>query len=68
MKKISLLILALTLLLSLTACGGGSHAVELRVFAAASMTETMDQVIELYKDKVPDVAVIPTYDLSLIHI
>ena len=47
MKKISLLILALTLFLPLTACGGGSHAVELRVFAAASMTETIDQVVEL---------------------
>ena len=64
MKKISLLILALTLFLPLTACGGGSHAVELRVFAAASMTETIDQVVELYKDKVPDITVIPTYDSS----
>lgn len=57
--------MALGLLLSLTACGG-AHAsgTELHVFAAASLTETMDQIIALYRSEAPDVAVIPTYDSS----
>lgn len=41
-----------------------AEPVELFVFAAASMTETMDQIIGLYKDVAPNVTVIPTYDSS----
>lgn len=37
---------------------------ELHIFAAASMTETMDQVIEAYREQAPNVQIIPTYDSS----
>lgn len=37
---------------------------ELIVFAAASMTETLDQAIALYKDAAPEVAITATYDSS----
>lgn len=60
--------LPLLLCLLLTACGGtepsADSGVELHVFAAASMTETMDQIIGLYKDAAPGVTVVPTYDSS----
>lgn len=48
------------------ACGqtDNTSSVELHIFAAASMTETMDQVIEHYQAEVPGVTVIPTYDSS----
>ena len=66
MKKILPLVLALAL--SLSACGGTESptggTVELHVFAASSMMETLDQVIGLYQDTVPDVAIVPTYDSS----
>lgn len=74
MKKLFSLLLALCLVLSLAACGGqkteetttepAADPVELTVFAAASMTETMDQIIELYKDVAPNVTITPTYDSS----
>lgn len=41
-----------------------AEPVELTVFAAASMTETMDQIIELYKSVAPNVTITPTYDSS----
>ena len=41
-----------------------AEAVELHVFAAASMTETMDQIIESYKTVAPHVTILPTYDSS----
>ena len=44
--------------------GGGAEPVELVVFAAASLTETMDEIIEDYKEVAPDVTVVPTYDSS----
>ncbi|MEI3306196.1 MAG: substrate-binding domain-containing protein [Dysosmobacter sp.] len=37
---------------------------ELIVFAAASLTETLDEIIELYKSVAPNVTIIPTYDSS----
>lgn len=60
-------ILPLLLCLLLTACGQTSPApdgVELHVFAAASMTETLDQIIALYQEEAPGVTVVPTYDSS----
>lgn len=64
MKKIPLLVLMLALLL--TACSGteSSCGDVLHVFAASSMTETLDQIINLYQDAAPDVTIIPTYDSS----
>lgn len=63
-KKYAVLLLSLCLPLFLTACKGGSSSTEIHVFAAASLTETMDQIIALYQDKHPDVTVVPTYDSS----
>lgn len=75
MKKVLALTLALVMLLALCACGADKEAsstdvgntaepVEIVVFAAASMTETLDQIIELYKTVAPNVTIIPTYDSS----
>jgi len=79
MKKLFPLLLSLCMVLSLAACGGQKNepapvenetpevekpAVELFVFAAASMTETLDQIIELYKSAAPHVTITPTYDSS----
>lgn len=72
MKKLFSLLLNLCLVLSLAACGGekapaeapGAEPVELTVFAAASLTETMDQIIADYKTVAPDVTIVSTYDSS----
>jgi molybdate transport system substrate-binding protein len=67
MKKLVAILLIAVLLLALAACGGGKkeeEKVELIVFAAASMTETMDKIIEQYKSVAPNVTIIPTYDSS----
>ena len=77
MKKLFSLLLALSLTLALAACGGdtnGSSAegtdgtaaepVELYVFAAASLEESLNEVIDLYKEAAPDVTVVATYDSS----
>lgn len=65
-KKLPALFLTLAMILSLAACGstGKNEDVELIVFAAASLTETMDQIIENYKTAVPSVTIIPNYDSS----
>ena len=76
MKKLFSLVLALSMALALTACSGSADTdsttddttettaepVELHVFAAASMQESLDQVIEAYKAVAPEVAVVATYD------
>lgn len=41
-----------------------AQPVELTVFAAASMTETLNQIIEQYKTVAPNVTITPTYDSS----
>ena len=70
MKKSLSLLLAMLLALSLTACGGSAKTdesaepVEIQVFAAASLQESLNAVIEGYKAVVPDVSVIATYDSS----
>ena len=79
MKKLFSFVLALSMALALTACGGSADTdstttddttettakpVELYVFAAASMQESLDQVIEAYKAVAPEVAVVATYDSS----
>ena len=50
MKKLLFTALALMFTLSLASCGG-KQQVELHIFAAASMTETMDEIIENYKSE-----------------
>ena len=79
MKKLFSFVLALSMALALTACGGSADTdstttddtaettaepVELHVFAAASMQESLDQVIKAYKAVAPEVAVVATYDSS----
>ena len=80
MKKFFSLLLALSLALALTACGGSTDTgdtaaddttaetaaepVDLYVFAAASMQESLDQAIEAYKAVAPEVTVVATYDSS----
>lgn len=78
MKKAVAILLSVAMLMLMVACGSTSAStqetseevivldepVELIVFAAASMTETLDQVIDLYKDVAPNVTIIPTYDSS----
>ena len=79
MKRTLWLPLVLAMVLSLTACGSSTdetnnapdtetqdtaEPVELHVFAAASMQESLDQVIEAYKAVAPEVAVVATYDSS----
>ncbi len=78
MKKALALLLTLAMLFALGACSSkpaeepaGSEAAEpaaeevtLYVFAAASMTETLDQIIAIYKAVAPNVTIVPTYDSS----
>ena len=80
MKKLVSLLLALSLVLALTACGQKdtppdttnpddmqteqAEPVELIVFAAASMTETMTQIAEMYKSVAPEVTIIYNFDSS----
>lgn len=82
MKKLSALLLALCMALSLASCGSKSTSsasasaaksaassektekVEINVFAAASMTESLNQIIERYKKEAPNVTITATYDSS----
>ena len=87
MKRLVSLLLELSLVLALTACGskadGAADAaagsqprdsapveesagdpVELIVFAAASMTETLTEIAELYKTAAPEVTVTYNFDSS----
>ena len=43
---------------------GDAEPVEITVFAAASMTETLNQIIEMYKKVAPNVTVTPSYESS----
>ena len=77
MKKMAMLLLAALLTGCLAACGssadtpeaaqgGGETAepVELTVFAAASLTETLNQIAEDYKTVAPDVTLTFNFDSS----
>lgn len=74
MKKAWSFTLALVLSLTLTACGSAAPApaasaptaqpVEITVFAAASMQETLNEVIAQYKTVAPEVTVVATYESS----
>lgn len=44
--------------------GQPAERVELVVFAAASMSETLNQIIKVYEEIVPEVKIIATYDSS----
>ncbi|MGN0990863.1 MAG: molybdate ABC transporter substrate-binding protein [Candidatus Ventricola sp.] len=62
-RKLAALVLALVLSVSLSvvAC---AEKTELIVFAAASMTETLTQIAELYKEVDPDVEIVYNFDSS----
>ena len=77
MKKLLSLFLALSLVLALTACGSkddgangadtqddAAEPVELIVFAAASMTETLNEIAETYKEVAPNVTLTFNFDSS----
>ena len=77
MKKLLSLLLALALVFSLVACGSkddgandadtqddAAEPVELIVFAAASMTETLNEIAEMYKEVAPNVTLTFNFDSS----
>lgn len=75
MKKLLAGLLAACMAVSLTACssGGGTDAsadanggepTELTIFAAASLTETLEQIAEDYKTVAPDVTLTFNFDSS----
>lgn len=77
MKKTLAWLLTAAMALSLTACGGSADTpeaaqdggetaepVELTVFAAASLTETLNQIAEDYKAVAPDVTLTFNFDSS----
>ncbi len=73
MKKLFALLLALVLAFGFTACGqkqeaapaeDAPEAVELVVFAAASMTETLTEIADLYKEVAPNVTLTFNFDSS----
>lgn len=78
MKKLLSLILALALVFSLAACGSktddtttddtqgdaNAESVDLVVFAAASMTETLTEIAEMYKEVAPNVNITYNFDSS----
>ena len=79
MKKLLSLLLALALVFSLAACsskndgantdgdaqnGENTESVDLIVFAAASMTETLNEIAEMYKEVAPNVNITYNFDSS----
>ena len=78
MKKLLSLLLALALVFSLAACGSktddtttdhtqgdaSAESVDLVVFAAASMTETLTEIAEMYKEVAPNVNITYNFDSS----
>lgn len=79
MKKLLPLLLALALVFSLAACsskndgantdgdaqnGENTESVDLVVFAAASMTETLTEIAEMYKEVAPNVNITYNFDSS----
>lgn len=78
MRKLFALLIAAVMVLSFAACAAPAteetaapeetvleaEPVELIVFAAASMTETMNQIAELYKAKAPNVTLTYNFDSS----
>ena len=78
MKKLLSLLLALALVFSLAACSSktddtttddtqgdaNAESVDLVVFAAASMTETLTQIAEMYKEVAPYVNITYNFDSS----
>ena len=70
MKKLFAILLAAAMLITLTACGGtapqtdASESVELIVFAAASMTETLTELGNQYMSEHENVEIVFNFDSS----
>lgn len=66
MKKLLALVMALAMVLALCACGGDGAAegVELTVFAAASMEETLTEIGDMYMAENEGVTVVFNFDSS----
>ena len=66
MKKVLAMFLALTMCVSLMACGStpADESVELIVFAAASLTETLTELGDQYMTDHPDVSIVFNFDSS----
>ena len=64
MKKTLALLLCLVMVLTMTACGGKSQPAEITVFAAASMTEAMTEIKELYEAANKGVTITYNFDSS----
>jgi len=73
MRKFYFILPVLALVLTVTSCNKpkaparsafGTQSAELVVFAAASMTETMEQIAGLYKNKAPNVKLTYNFDSS----
>lgn len=72
MKKIAAMLLTFCMTIGmLVGCGSGeakpaenTETVELTVFAAASMTETLTEIAELYKEVTPNVTLVFNFDSS----
>ena len=71
MKKTLILFFAVCMIFSMLLTSAvsadgeeGKEPTELIVFAAASMTETMEQIADLYKEAAPDISIIYTFDSS----
>ena len=64
MKRIIAVLLAVCLILGICGCSKKDEKVELIVFAAASMTETLNSIAELYKKAAPNVTLTFNFDSS----
>ena len=66
MKKLLSILLSLAMILCLAACGDSQEDedVELIVFAAASMQETMEEIQNLYKEVAPNVTIVYSFESS----
>ena len=62
MKKLCLCLMAFVLFAVPAVCF--AEKIDLVVFAAASMTETLTEIAELYKEAAPDIELIYTFDSS----
>lgn len=64
MRKILAMAMAVVLLMCMVSCGERNDGSELTVFAAASMTETLTELGEVYMSENPDVRIVFNFDSS----
>lgn len=64
MKKFISILLVLCVIMALSACGAETQSEELVVFAAASMTESLTDIKELFNEEYPNVNITYNFDSS----